>query len=340
MGDETEPPRRRAAVPMSALRQIEVRAADWIAERDRAQARGTWTPERQASLDAWIAASTDHRVAWLRLDAAWREADRLVVMKTQARADEAPARRSGWPMPPRMARWAVGVPAAFACVLLLTLGPTLAPGGQKYQTEIGAREVVALKDGSRVTLNTATRVRAELAAGPREVWLDGGEAYFEVAHDAAHPFIVHAGKHDITVLGTKFTVRRDGDDVRVQVTEGRVKVAAGKAPATVLARNDAAIAEADGVLVTHKTAKQIEADLNWLQGKLVFDQITIGDAAREFNRYNRRQLIVQDAEAARIEIGGVFDANNVDAFARLLGASFQLDVQTRGDEIRVSRPRS
>ncbi|WP_077037114.1 FecR domain-containing protein [Pelomonas sp. KK5] len=333
---------------MSALKQIEERAADWIAERDRALAGGAWTPERQAALDAWVAASTDHRVAWLRLDAAWREADRMVVMKharatAAERAAETPARRGAWLRPSgrsSLSRWAVGVPAAFACVLLLlTLGPTLAPGGQKYQTEVGAREIVALKDGSRVTLNTATRVRAALVADRREVWLEGGEAYFEVAHDAAHPFVVHAGRHDITVLGTKFTVRRDGDDVRVQVSEGRVQVAAGKAPPTVLARNDAAIAEPDSVLVTHKTPKQIEADLNWLQGKLVFDQITIGDAAREFNRYNHRQLIVDDPEAARIEIGGVFDASNVDAFARLLGASFQLDVQTRGDEIRISRPK-
>ncbi|MDM4766647.1 FecR domain-containing protein [Pelomonas sp. SE-A7] len=323
---------------------IEERAADWIAARDRALSAGEWTPARQAELDGWIAESTAHRVAWLRLDAAWRQADRLVALKDRQAGAAAernePTRPRRWLPSPGRARWAIAVPGVFALALLLVLGLPRMPEAQKYQTEVGAREVVALKDGSRMTLNTATRVRAEIASESREVWLEGGEAYFEVAHDPAHPFIVHAGKHKITVLGTKFTVRRQGDDVRVQVSEGRVQVAAGTAPPTVLARNDTAIAEPESVLVAHKTPHQIQADLNWLQGKLVFDQLSLADAAREFNRYNRKQLVIDDAEVARIEIGGVFDANNVDAFARLLRVGFQLEVQVRGDEIHIGRPKS
>jgi transmembrane sensor len=333
----------------TSSRIIEERAADWIAARDRALGEQRWTAERQAELDAWLAESTANRVAWLRLDAAWQQADRLAVLKPAqrdaqpAKAEDAYARsrRPSWlRLPPPRVRWAMGVPAALTLAVFLTLSLHLLPGGQNYQTEVGAREVVALKDGSRLTLNTATRVRAEVAAGSREVWLDRGEAYFEIAHDPAHPFVVHAGTHDITVLGTKFTVRRDGEDVKVVVSEGRVKVAAGKSPPTVLTRNEVAVADPDSVLVTQKTVEQVQADLNWLQGKLVFDQLTIADAAREFNRYNRKQIVVDDPEAARIEIGGVFDANNVDAFARLLRVGFQLEVQTQGDEIHISRPRS
>ncbi len=327
----------------SALARVEERAADWIAERDRATACGGWTPERQAMLDAWLAESTAHRVAWLRLDAAWRQADRLQVLRNAEPDDAMPAP----PAPPvrrRLpvtARWAAGVSAAAcAAALFAVLAPRDRVAPQAYAADLGAREIVALKDGSHVTLNTATKVRAEVGTERREVWLDGGEAYFEIAHDAAHPFVVHAGPHDITVLGTKFSVRRDGDDVRVAVSEGRVQVAAGKAPPTILVRNDAAVAEPDNVLVAHRTPEQIQADLAWLQGKLVFRQLTIADAAREFNRYNRKRLVVDDAEAARIEIGGVFDADNVDAFARLLQAGFQLDVQVRGDEIHIGRPRA
>lgn len=328
---------------MSELRQIEERAADWIAERDRAMANGTWTAACQATLDSWVAESTANQVAWLRLDRAWREADRLVVLKdtrvaAPAKPETPTGPRRGWRWP-SFAGWAVGVPAFAAAALLLLIGLPLAPSAQKYETAVGAREVVALKDGSRVTLNTATRVRAEVVTGSREVWLDSGEAYFEIAHDPAHPFVVHAGRHEVTVLGTKFTVRRNGDDVRVEVTEGRVRVAGGKTPPTVLARNDAAVVEPDAVQVTRRTAQQIQASLNWLQGKLVFDQQTLADAAREFNRYNRKQLVIDDPEAARIEIVGVFDANNVEAFARLLRAGFQLEVQIRGDDIHVSQPK-
>ncbi len=329
---------------MSPLARIEERAADWIAQRDRALGEGAWTQERQAALDRWLAESTAHRVAWLRLDAAWRQADRLVVLKEGRAAastqPEAPSASRDWTRLPRGVTWRVAAPALLAAGLLLVAGLSLSPGTQLYQSDLGAREIVALKDGSHVTLNTATRVRADVATATREVWLDSGEAYFEVVHDAAHPFVVHAGRHDITDLGTKFTVRRDGDDVHVVVSEGRVQVASGKAPPTVLARDDTALAAANRVAVTHRTSQQIQADLGWLQGKLVFDQRTIGDAAREFNRYNRKQLVIDDPDAARIEIGGVFDANNVDAFARLLSAGFQLDVQTRGDEIHVSRPKA
>jgi len=110
--------------------------------------------------------------------------------------------------------------------------------------------------------------------------------------------------------------------------------------ATVLTRDDAAIAEARNVLVTRKTPQELDASLSWMHGKLVFDQATLGDAARQFNRYNHRQLVISDAAAAQIGIGGVFDADNVDAFARLLHAGFGLAVQTQGDEIRVSTPTS
>lgn len=322
---------------MSALSAIDERAADWIAARDRASATGAWTPERQASLDAWLAESTAHRVAWLRLDTAWRQADRLQVLKsTRQRAGPTPALRS--PVP-RYAPWAAAVGIACAMGLFLAVQTPWRSAPQRYAADLGAREIVALKDGSHVTLNTATQVRAGLTSNQREVWLDRGEAFFEIAHDAAHPFVVHAGPNDITVLGTRFSVRREGDSVRVAVSEGRVQVASGKAPPTILVRDDTALSEPGNVLVTHRTPEQIQANLGWLQGKLVFRELTIGDAVREFNRYNHRRMVVDDPDVSRIEIGGVFDANNVDAFARLLQAGFGLDVQTRGDEIHVGKAR-
>ncbi len=64
----------------------------------------------------------------------------------------------------------------------------------------------------------------------RTVTLDGGEAYFEVVHDARHPFVVLAGNRRITDLGTKFSVSREGDHVQVVVKEGRVRVTLSHQP--------------------------------------------------------------------------------------------------------------
>eukprot|EP01034_Spumella_vulgaris_P046031 gene46031-57387_t len=207
-------------------------------------------------------------------------------------------------------------------------------------TARGQRESVALADGSHLTLNTATKLRTAVTPQAREVWLDQGEAFFDIAHDAKRPFVVHAGKQTVTVLGTKFSLFREGDRLRVAVLEGRVQVKTARSNATVLARDDAAVADVANVLVTRKSSQQLNASLSWLQGKLVFDQVSLADAARQFNRYGRRQLVIEDDAAARIAIGGVFDAHNVEAFARLLHAGFGLKVQTDGDTIRVSSPAS
>jgi transmembrane sensor len=189
-------------------------------------------------------------------------------------------------------------------------------------------------------LNTATKVRASIDGRVRNVWLDHGEAYFEVAHDRAHPFVVHAGNRTITVLGTKFSVRRDGGQVYVAVVEGRVRVEDAGAPLrkqlAVLTAGDMALTKGSSTLLTPRSADRVADALSWRQGRLIFDQSTLGDAAEEFNRYNRKQLIVTDPAVAKIRIGGDFDADNVDAFVRLLQEAFGLKIQATGEELRIS----
>ena len=320
------------------LNQIEARAADWIAERDHAEA--DLPPEREQALEDWLNASTAHRVAYLRLEHAWQRANRLRALQSSSpalKAEPSMRARLGWLARPPVYRTAAGLSLALlAFVLVADFGA--APATQNYATARGQRESVALADGSHLTLNTATQLRAAVTPKAREVWLDQGEAFFDIAHDAQRPFVVHAGKQTVTVLGTKFSLFREGDRLRVAVLEGRVQVKTARSNPTVLARDEAALADVGNVLVTKKSSQQLNASLGWLQGKLVFDQVSLADAARQFNRYGGKQLVIEDAAAARIGIGGVFDANNVDAFARLLHAGFGLQVEVKGDEIRVSTP--
>jgi transmembrane sensor len=155
--------------------------------------------------------------------------------------------------------------------------------------------------------------------------------------------VVIAGDRRITVLGTRFLVRRQGDQVNVTVEEGRVQIAsasgqgakAGEQP-TVLTRNQAAVASASSVLVMSKATKQIDDELSWRQGRLVFDQTTLGDAAAQFNRYNTRKLVIADAAIAGIRIGGSFDANNMSGFVALLKQGFGLAAHDSGNETRIS----
>jgi len=308
---------------MSNAEQIEAAAADWLARRDN----GQWTEQEQRALDEWLRAATAHRIAYLRLDSAWRGADRLAEA-----AAEAPARRTWERFSPR--RIAAGLALAGAAALFA--GYYSSPAPQNYATAVGENRTLALADGSRLTLNTGSRVRTEVGSGARKVWLDGGEAYFDIAHDAAHPFVVQAGDSRITVLGTRFVVRRDGDAVKVAVAEGKVRVEQAGRQVLLLA-NDTAQADARQIATSRKTPAQLVQLLSWREGRLVMDQLTLAQAAGEFNRYNRRQLVIADPALSGMVIGGSFAPENVDGFARLLQQGFGLRVDNRDDKIIISR---
>lgn len=218
-----------------------------------------------------------------------------------------------------------------------------APSEVRYETRLGAHQTYALKDGSKLTLNTATLLRARVSHGARTVWLDHGEAYFDIAHDAAHPFVVISGANRITVLGTRFTVRRDTGGTEVVVVDGRVQVENGQMPGrspVVLAKHQKVVATPETMRRSDESDAVIDRQLSWREGKLVFDQVTLAAAAGEFNRYNKKKLVLADAEAAGLTIGGRFDVDNIEDFANLLRRGFGLDVHETNDTITVANRRS
>jgi transmembrane sensor len=326
-----------AGHPCADHRAIEARAAAWIAERDRLEDHGGWTAEREAALQDWLAASTAHRVAYLRLHQAWQRADRLGACRPLPEAAARPA-AGAW----RPSRHAPAAAWAARAAGVAVLGLALAGLWSLTRDESakGERATMSMADGSRLTLNTATRLRTALTASSRTVWLDEGEAHFEVARDARRPFVVQAGEQRVTVLGTRFSVRREGQRLRVSVLEGRVRVQPERNQrGAVLNGGDLALVEPDHVIVARRTARQLQDELAWLDGKLVFDQATLGEVAQEFNRYNRRPLVIEDEAVAGIRVGGAFDVHNVEGFARLLHNGFGLEVSVQAEQIRVAPAR-
>ena len=319
---------------MSSHDDIEAAAAAWLARRDA----GEWSDTQQSELDAWLVAATAHRIAFLRLESVWKRTDRLSALKVP-RADRSVARAH----PPRWraAAWPL-ISGLGAAVLLIVVGGYrwLTHDDFAFHTSLGERRPIVLADGTHVLLNTDTRLEAEVDPSRRLVRLDRGEAYFEVTHDAAHPFVVNAGDCTITVLGTKFIVRRDAGSVRVTVLDGRVRVTPrddGTGDHTmILTANDLAVATPTAAIVSHETTEQTAKALSWRTGRLSFDNVTLEAAALEFNRYNERKLVVVDGRAAQLRIGGSFDATNVEAFVRLLHAGFGLNVHEDGRSILVS----
>jgi transmembrane sensor len=317
---------------MSKHLDIERQAAAWLARKDG----DNWSAAAQAELDQWLALATAHRVAYLRLAAAWSRTGQLAP---DATAPAAPAPR---PLP-RFSQWRI------AAAMLVTAGVAAgwfavgtAPSEVRYETRLGAHQTYALQDGSKITLNTATLVRARVSRSARTVWLDQGEAYFDIAHDAAHPFVVMSGTNKVTVLGTRFTVRRDTGGTEVVVVDGRVQVENERMPGNspvILAKHQKIVATPETMRRSDESDAAIDRRLSWREGKLVFDQVTLAAAAGEFNRYNKKKLVLADAEAAGLTIGGRFDVDNIEGFANLLRRGFGLDVRETDDTITIASRR-
>lgn len=345
-------PLREGTMGIGAGIDVERSAADWLARCDR----GCADP---GALEAWLEADTAHRVAFLRLRAAWDEAGRLQALGAGLRGDGPPP-RGHWNAPPETRREQMlqalaarkqhpvrrrrrrGLRAAAAVVVFCMLAGGLGwrawshVDTAAYHAVLGETLVQLLTDGSQATLASGSAIEVALSHRQRRVELLRGEAIFAVAKDPDRPFVVVAGRHDVVAVGTRFSVRRDADALRVVVTEGVVRLEAaqgGSGPSALLPAGSVATVGDDGVMV--RSMSPVDADhlLEWRDGLLSFRDTPLADAAAEFNRYNARKLVVGDAGAGALRIGGNFRWDNLDGFVRLLEAGFPVRAETDGDRI-------
>lgn len=197
--------------------------------------------------------------------------------------------------------------AAVAAVIVLA-GATFwwmnkSTGSQQPQAELKTTQashhkVMLLPDGTKVTVNLNSKLQypTVFKTDIREVYLSG-EAYFEVAHDAARPFIVHTGSYSTKVLGTVFNVNAypGSEQVTVTVTSGKVQVyEADKSLGILTAQEQLVINKKTG---TAEQAKANAAQVSeWKDEDLVFDNITFEEAAALISaRYGVQLQFANDA---------------------------------------------
>jgi len=343
--------------PTTTSAQIEEAAAAWFAKREG----GDWQSADQARLDAWLEAATAHRVAFIRILTAWERAGRLSALGAGIAPGTLPPRDS-WHFAPvsvgavsvtessdRHAhfRWRLsrGLRVIAALWVIATVAGTVwylsIDRGRAYRTAIGAVSTVPLSDGSSVTLNTDTQVHVELAPHERRVNLDRGEAFFDVAHDPSRPFIVAVDDKRIIAIGTQFLVRRQNEDIRVLVTQGRVQIErVGRSPSAAPTSLDAgfeARTTQSALLIDQPAPTQIEQLMSWRTGHLLFRDTTLADAVAEFNRYSARRMVIADPAIAGIRIGGSFHSDDIESFLWLLQSGFPIKVEQRSDRIILTR---
>jgi len=294
-----------------------------------------WDESDQAAFEAWLNEDVMHRVAFLRLEAGQERIERLVVLRPAAQAPQSPR------------RWTISnvfcVIAAVAMFAVIGLGGLyyFAPHQQTYSTAVGGQKILKLADGSRIELNTDTVLRMATGTRDRELWLDKGEAYFQVTHDATRPFVVNMGAHRVVDLGTKFLIRRNGRETTVSLLEGKARfdVARKDKPArSVLLTPGNVATVADGTLRLSKApSKELATELSWRRGVLILNRTTLAAAASEFNRYNSGKLIVADSATAQLTMSGAFPTNDTEAFSDAVKDIFKLHVAHRGADTVISR---
>jgi transmembrane sensor len=281
---------------------------------------------------AWVARSPERVAAYLetaRLHKAltdssvrWPEtsAEELILAARTAPTDFIQLRpRISAVAERRESRFSPRLALALAASLIVVVGIawTMFRQPEQYMTAFGEQRSVMLADGTRVTLNTASKIEVELGKEHRVVRLLQGEALFEVAHDTTRPFDVSASNATVRAVGTQFNVDAHSRLTTVTVIEGRVAFLTGKAP--ILVAGDRLVVNSVGTAtVSHGIG--LNGVLAWTRHQLIFERRPLSEVADEFNRYNRARITIESESLRAQEVTGVFQSNDPGSFMAFLSS--------------------
>lgn len=316
--------------------EIDADAALWAARVDA----GPLDAEQERALESWLDGDVRRQGAFAKARAVALHADRAKALGSDFRPEEFVEKAQ--PSPSRRRMLMVGgATAAIAASVAIGIGIAWRQDGNRYRTQLGQVRVVSLEDGSVVTLNTASELVVNFTETARAVQLVAGEALFDVAHDAHRPFIVDAGEALVRAIGTSFTVRRLVEaPVEVLVREGVVEVSRREAAAatTRITANERAVARPTVAIQTVAVPEpQVDREIAWRDGRIAFEGETLRQAAAEFSRYSDTRIVFDDPSIADETVTGLFVSTDPVGFSRAVGTAFDLNVQVREGEVRLSR---
>ncbi|MNZ42110.1 fec operon regulator FecR [compost metagenome] len=199
---------------------------------------------------------------------------------------------------------------------------------ERYSSAIGQRQVLDLADGSRVTLDGSSRITVSWHLRSRQVELQAGQALFSVSPAVYRPFRVVADATEVEVLGTRFNVDRQRDDVRVTVAEGKVAVRGDGASANLLAGDQVLVHAGQLGQPTRVDADKVVA---WKDGRLVFERTPLREVLATLQRYREVPIHLDDPRLAELPVSGVFDSARPDNLLALLPQILPLKISRDDD---------
>ena len=299
-------------------------AAHWFARLQDPSATG----EDWLAFEQWLGASVVHAEAYERLETLWVELDERggeieAALDAPAELAAFRARRSGKAGISRRVWIAAGALMA-ASVVAGVVGVTtvsVAPA-ETYATPAGRTRQVALADGTTVWLNAQSQMTVRLGRGRRNVEMAEGEAVFDVAHDPNRPFLIHAGAHEVRVVGTRFNLRQRPEAFALTVSRGIVEVrpsgVSGAAPTRLVAGQR--LSQGRGASAEVRGVADPEADAAWMHGQLVYSNAPLTAVAADLSRSLGTPVHVADAATGRIRFTGVLAIDDRKAVLHRLEA--------------------
>ena len=244
---------------------------------------------------------------------------------------------------------------------------------ESYATAIGQQRTVELADGSVVEMNTNSIIDIDFTASERVVRLSRGEVHFVVAKNPDRPFLVEAGDTWVRAVGTAFSVHvMPQAPVQVLVTEGEVEVTKVPASAKDRVSPGAVYLEAgaedqvppeavyleagaeDRVLpgaiyleageslgsdadapqrVVAVSRAEIEKELAWRNGMLVFEGDPLELVVEELSRYTQARFVIVDDSIRQRRVGGHFKTDDVDGLLSVLERGLSVEVRRQGSSV-------
>jgi transmembrane sensor len=323
-------------------------AIDWFLRRST----GPLTAAEAAAFEAWLEQSPENEKTYAVLDLAWSTAGEAQDHPDISARNTALVKAVDRDRRTRRAAMAMLAVAVMGGAGLgwRTFTATKPLATQSFETAVGQRATVTLPDGSRITLNTDTVVHTRADHDRRLVYLDKGQAFFKVAKDRRHPFVVTAGGRTVTALGTAFDVRLDNGALKVVLVEGKVRVeSAAHAPPTGTAKTAALPEPAQATEMTAGSEliapddspwslarTDVNRETSWLHGQITFDDAPLGEIVAELNRYSTRKLVIADERLADVRLGGIYTPGDIEGFSRALRAYGVAQVEESKDgQLRV-----
>jgi len=340
--------------PIVVTPQIAAEAAAWIARLHGP--RRTSQMERECL--EWQGQSAAHRLAFEKCTDTWQDVAQISLANAFASASASGSDSDDTRPRAGRARWPAVI-AAGALLSVAALSVQFWFNLGLHSTGLGEHRLVVLDDGTRMSLNTDSRVRVKMEAERRDVEIERGEALFEVAKDVRRPFVVRAGRSEVVATGTVFAVRLESDPgqrddaVAVTLIEGEVTVQANRAgrsdqpaPAKALVLHPGErvrlvnVGSSSGDATSAQVDRpRIESIVAWRRGEAIFDNVPLSEAIAEVNRYSRMPIVIAgDAAVGRLRISGNYRTGDTAGFARDVANLHDLVVLEHEGRLELTKP--